>query len=181
MTVFIALFRAINVGGNRLVKMEALRALHESLGLRGVRSYIQSGNVVFSSDETDTTRLQKQLEGAFEERFGFHSDVLLRTSAELLEIIQNNPFGNQPDKKREFTVVMFLAKAPDGIAPYALLKQHSGPEEVFIIGKQAYIYYTYGQGRSTLTGNVLEKKLNTVGTARNWNTILQLYDMTQRA
>ncbi len=175
MPAFVSLFRAINVGGNRKVSMADLKAVHEALGLQNVVPYIQSGNVVFHSDKPDAAALRGQIEAAFTARFGFHSDVFVRTPAALAEIIERNPFQGQPDKEPRFLVVMFLAARPDEATQAALLKAYAGPEEIHIIGQEAYIYYPEGQGRSKLTANYLEKKLQTVGTARNWNTVLQLH------
>ena len=180
MTAFVALFRGINVGGNHQVKMDALRALHEALGLQGVAAYIQSGNVVFTSDDTDVVALKKRLEERFEQAFGFSSEVMLRTSAELEAIIGRSPFKDQPGRDTRLVVVLFLASSPDATAQEALLKAHAGPEELFISGQEAYIYYPDGQGRSKLSGSFIEKKLKTMGTARNWNTVLQLQKLLQR-
>ena len=180
MTAFVSLFRGINVGGHHKVRMNELKDLHESLGLKDVLPYIQSGNVVFKSDDTDPARLQRQIEDGFEKKFGFHAEVLLRTSAELRDIIEKNPFQSQQDKESKWVVVMFLAARPDDTAQEDLLKTYAGPEELFITGKEMYIYYPDGIGRSKLSLSLIEKKLKTVGTARNWNTILQLQKLLQR-
>ncbi len=173
MTAFVSLFRGINVGGHT-IRMDDLKDVHESLGFKDVLSYIQSGNVVFTSDDVDVARLRRQIEDGFEKKFGFHVEVVVRTSAELREIIDKNPFQSQPGKESKWVVVMFLAARPDDMAQEDLLKTYVGPEEVFIIGKEVYVYYTNGIGRSKLSHSFIEKKLKTVGTARNWNTILQL-------
>ena len=180
MTALVSLFRGINVGGNRQVKMADLKALHESLGLKDVIPYIQSGSVVFTSDDADPERLQRQIEDSFEQKFGFHAAVMLRTSAELSDIIDKNPFQAQPGKEPKWIVVMFLAARPDDTAQEALLKTYLGPEEIIITGQEMYIYYPNGIGRSKLTNTLIEKKLKTPGTARNWNTILQLQKLMQR-
>ena len=183
MIAYVALFRGINVGGNRMVRMEDLKALHSSLGLQDVVSYIQSGNVVFTGNDaenTDPADLRKRIEEGFEQAFGFHSDALLRTSAELNEIIARNPFAGQLDKEPKWVAVVFLADCPDSAAQEALLKSYVGPEEIFFRGKEMYIYYSEGMGRSKLTNSLIEKKLKTIGTTRNWNTILQLQAMMQR-
>lgn len=180
MTSFVSLFRGINVGGHHQIKMNELKELHESLGLRDVVPYIQSGNVVFISDDADPVQLQKDIEDGVEKRFGFHAEVIVRTSAELRDIIENNPFQGQPGKESKWVVVMFLAASSDNTAQEDLLKTYGGPEELFFIGKEVYIYYPNGIGRSKLSGSFIEKKLKTVGTARNWNTILKLQELMQR-
>ena len=180
MTAFMSLIRGINVGGHRQIRMNELKELHESLGLRDVLTYIQSGNVVFTSDDADVARLQRHIEDGFEKKFDFHAEVIVRTSVELRDIIENNPFHGQPGKESKWVVVMFLAASPDNTAQEDLLKAYGGPEEIFIIGQEVYIYYPNGIGRSKLTGSLIEKKLKTVGTARNWNTILKLQELMQR-
>ena len=179
MTAFVSLFRGINVGGHHKIKMDELKDVHESLGFKDVFPYIQSGNVVFKSDDADVAGLQGQIEDGFEKKFGFHVEVFVRTSAELREIIEKNPFQSQQSKESKWVVVMFLADCPDETAQEDLLKTYVGPEELFIIGKEVYIYYPHGIGRSKLSHSLIEKKLKTVGTARNWNTILQLQKLIQ--
>ncbi len=177
MTVYVSLFRGINVGGNHLVKMTDLKALHELLGLRNVVTYIQSGNVVFTSDDVDVPKLQSGIEKAFEERFGFHAAVLVRSSSDVQETVAKNPFQGQLDKESKRVAVLFLATQPDSVAQSALLDAYTGPEEIFILGKEVFIYYSEGIGRSKLTHTFLEKKLKTSGTARNWNTVLKLQEL----
>jgi uncharacterized protein (DUF1697 family) len=179
MTAFVSLFRGINVGGHHKIRMDELKELHESLGFKDVLPYIQSGNVVFTSDDADGARLRRQIEDGFEKKFGFHVEVFVRTSAELRDIIEKNPFQNQRSKESKWVVVLFLAARPDDIAREDLLKTYVGPEELFIIGKEVYIYYTNGVGCSKLSHSFIEKKLKTFGTARNWNTILQLHKLIQ--
>jgi uncharacterized protein (DUF1697 family) len=106
---------------------------------------------------------------------------MIRTADELREIIANNPFAGQPDKESKWIHVLFLAAHPNDEAQADLLKTYTGPEEIFILGQEAHIYYPNGVGRSKLTNTLLEKKLKTAGTTRNWNTILQLQKMTQDA
>ena len=179
MTAFVSLFRGINVGGHHKIRMAELKDMHESLDFRDVLPYIQSGNVVFTSDDADAARLQRQIEESFEKRFGFHAEVLVRTSDELREIIDKNPFQGQQSKESKWIAVMFLATCPDDTAQEDLLKTYVGPEEFFFIGKELYLYYPNGMGRSKLSNSYIEKKLKTVGTARNWNTILQLQKLIQ--
>jgi uncharacterized protein (DUF1697 family) len=180
MTAFVSLFHGINVGGHHKVRMDELKDVHASLGLREVVPYIQSGNVVFQSDDADATQLRKHIEDSFTKKFGFRAEVLVRTSAELQDIIEKNPFQGQQSKESKWVVVMFLADHPDTTTQENLLKTYAGPEELFIIGKEVYIYYPDGMGRSKLSGSFIEKKLKTVGTARNWNTILRLQELLQR-
>ncbi|MEI6043747.1 MAG: DUF1697 domain-containing protein [Chloroflexota bacterium] len=183
MTTFVALFRAINVGGHNRVAMAALKNMFEGLGLRGVSTYLQTGNVIFESAETAPLSLTEQLGKEFEQKFGFYADVIVRTSAELKEVVDKNPFLNHPEKETKWLVVMFLASCPTEQAKKELLSTYEGPEELFITtGDQStnlYIYYTNGIGRSKLSNVFLEKKLKVQGTARNWNTITKLLEIAQ--
>jgi uncharacterized protein (DUF1697 family) len=180
MTTFVSLFRGINVGGHQSIRMDALKELHESLGLQEVESYIQSGNVVFTSDDADVTQLTKHIEDGFAQKFGFQVNVMVRTAAEFSAIIANNPFQNQPLKESKWVVVMFLANHPVSTALEDIQKTYTGPEELYINGQEVYIYYPEGIGRSKLSNAFIEKKLKAMGTARNWNTILRLQKMMQR-
>ena len=180
MITFVSLFRGINVGGHNTVRMDELKELYASLGFKDVVTYIQSGNVIFTSDEADVAQLPGQIEDGFAQKFGFHAKVMVRTSAELQAIIESNPFQSQPMKESKWVVVMFLEARPDSGALKDLQETYAGPEELYLIGQEVYIYYPDGIGRSKLTNTFLEKKLKTAGTARNWNTILQLQKLIQR-
>jgi uncharacterized protein (DUF1697 family) len=179
MPTFVSLFRGINVGGHHKIKMNELKNLYETLGLKDVRTYIQSGNVVFTSDDADVTHLQQQLKESIAQTFGFSVEIIARTSDELQDIIAKNPFQGQQNKESQWVIVLFLATIPDNTAQENLLKTYVGPEEIFFSGKEVFLYYTDGIGRSKLSNSFLEKKLKVVGTARNWNTVLQLQEMAQ--
>jgi uncharacterized protein (DUF1697 family) len=179
MTAFVSLFRGINVGG-RVVKMAELKALHKALGLTDVATYIQSGNVVFTCDDMNPAQLEQQIEESFAAQFGFRSAAMVRSAAELDAIIENSPFQGQSDKAPNWIVAMFLASPPENGVLEALRAAYHGPEEIVLTGKELYLYYPDGIGRSKLTNNLIEKKLKTSGTARNWNTVLQLQKMLQR-
>jgi uncharacterized protein (DUF1697 family) len=180
MTACVSLFRGINVGGHHKVRMDELKKMHEALGLKQVLPYIQSGNVVFSSDDADVAHIQSRIKESFEHAFGFRVDVAVRTAAEIEEIIARNPFQTQPDKQTQWQVVLFLTAYPDATGQEDLLAAQVEPEELFLSGKELFIYYPNGIGRSKLTANWIEKKLKTTGTARNWNTVLQLRQLLQR-
>jgi uncharacterized protein (DUF1697 family) len=179
MTTYVSLFRGINVGGHNGVRMDALKELHESLGLQKVQTYIQSGNVVFTSDGADVTQIQDDIEDGFAQKFSFQVKVMVRTAGELNAIIENNPFQNQPMKESNRVIAMFLASHPISTALEDIWKTYTGPEEIHIIGQEVFIYYPEGMGRSKLTNTFLEKKLKTAGTARNWNTVLKLQKMME--
>lgn len=179
MTVFIALFRGINVGGHKQVKMDVLKKLHESLGFRDVRTYMQSGNVVFKCGNADNVKIARPIENAFDREYGFHTKVILRTSGEFREIVAKNPFHGQAGKETKFLHVVFLADRPEKKVTKEFLDGYSEPEEIHAADKELYIYYTNGAGRSKLTNTLIEKKLAVSGTARNWNTVTKLLDLAE--
>ncbi len=148
MTTIVSLFRGINVGGHQSVRMDALKELHESLGFQDVETYIQSGNVVFTSHDTDLAQLPRHIEEAFAQKFGFQVNVMVRTADEFLAMIENNPFQNQPMKESKWVVVMFLASLPVSTAQDDIQKAYTGPQELHFISQEVYIYYPDGIGRS---------------------------------
>jgi uncharacterized protein (DUF1697 family) len=179
MAAIISLLRAVNVTGYNRVKMDALRELYESLGLRGAQTYIQSGNVVFRTEAKDLARLQKRIEDAIEKSCGFRTGVVLRSSAELKDIIRRNPFAKRSGIEPNRLVVSFLTGAPAPESKQRIAQIKVGPEELVLDGRELYIYYGGGIGSSKLTPAVIERALKVSGTARNWNTITKLLEMAE--
>ena len=178
MTVYVSLLRAANVGGTGLIKMDALRDVYESLGLGDVRTLLQSGNVLFCSRLTDRRGLVKRIVQEIERRLDVQVEVILRTLEELASIVDRGPeLSPRADKSK--LLVMFLSAVPSAAAQEALKKWHKSKElkELLEIrGPEIYLYYPDGVGRSKLTGGVIENKLDTAGTARNWNTLVKLVE-----
>src|SRR5580704_11573952 len=112
MAVVVSMLRGVNVGGHNQIKMETLRALYESLGLRDAQTYVQSGNVIFKSNAQDMVRLGKRIEDGIEKAFGFRTGVVLRSPAELKDIIRRNPFAKRSGIAPNKLVVSFLAGEP---------------------------------------------------------------------
>ena len=179
MTVYVSMLRAVNVGGSGLIKMEALREAYEAIGLAEVRTLLQSGNVVFRSGLTDRARLVKRIMQEIERRFDLQIEVILRTLAEVASIVDRGPvLSPRADKSK--LLVMFLASVPDAAAQAALKKWHKDKalkEMLELRGPEIYLYYPDGVGRSKLTSGVIENKLDTAGTARNWNTLVKLVEV----
>jgi uncharacterized protein (DUF1697 family) len=176
MTVYVSLLRAANVGGTGLIKMDALRDVYESLGLNDVRTLLQSGNVLFRSRLTDRRALVKRIVQEIERRLDVQVEVILRTLAEVASIVDRGPVLS-PRADQSKLLVMFLSAVPSAAAQEALKKWHQSKElkELLEIrGPEIYLYYPDGVGRSKLTSSVIEGKLETSGTARNWNTLTKL-------
>lgn len=173
LTTHIALLRGINVGGHRSVGMTDLRDFLAELGLEDARSLLQSGNLVFTSKVRTGAELERFLESEAHDRLSLEVDFIVRTPDEWKGIIRQNPFRKEAERDPGHLVVMFLKSAPEVDDMVALQAEIRGPEVVRAKGKQAYIYYPNGQGRSKLTHSILEKRLGR-GTGRNWNTVLKL-------
>jgi uncharacterized protein (DUF1697 family) len=174
MPLHIALLRGINVGGRNLVAMAALRELCGDLGFAGATTLLQSGNLVFRSARKADAALERLLERATAERLGVAADYVVRSADEWERIVDRNPFPKEAKDDPGHLVVMFLKSAPKVNDVDTLRATIKGPETVRADGKHLYIVYPEGIGRSKLTGTVIEKKLGTRGTARNWNTVLKL-------
>jgi uncharacterized protein (DUF1697 family) len=177
MTTYIGLLRAVNVGGANKVEMTALTDLLSGLGLEDVRTLLQSGNVVFRGDGATTGELEMRLETEVQKSLGLRTDFFIRTSFEWREIIGRNPFPAEAEKDPSHLVVTVLKKAPKPSAWDALDAAIRGPEKVHRWGCQAYVAYPNGIGRSKLTTALIEGKLGTRCTSRNWNTVLKLGQM----
>ena len=178
MVAIICLLRGVNLGGHKPVKMDVLRALCDSLGLCNPQTHVQSGNVVFTCKERSLPALTKKLEAAIEKKFGFHSDIILRTTPELKDVVARNPFAGRKNIEPSKLIVTFLADEPGPEIAKALSEIKGHPEEIHIRGREVYVYYPDGMGRSKLVP-VLTKALKNVGTARNWNTVTKLLEMSE--
>jgi uncharacterized protein (DUF1697 family) len=178
MPVLISMLRGVNVGGHNKIKMDALRALYESLKLESPRTYVQSGNVIFRTKEKNSLVLAKKIQAAIERTFGFRPEVILRTADELRAAIAASPFAGrnlEPGK----TLVTFLAgdAGPEAHDKLLLLKDY--PEELHLRGRELHIYFPNGMGQSKLPWSKIEKLLATPGTARNWNSVTKMLAMAE--
>lgn len=171
----LALLRAVNIGGRKATTAD-LRALMADLGLADARTLLQTGNLVFRSEMTGAA-LEAELEGAFEKRFGYRSDVLVRTAPAWKAVIAANPHAEMAERDPSHLVVFALKAQPDPAAVSALQASVAGPETIAAAGRELFIAYRGGIGTSKLTGAVIERRLGLRGTARNWNTATKLAAM----
>lgn len=174
MTTFIALLRAVNLAGLNRVGMADLRSLIEDLGFDDPKTLLQSGNVVFSGSARSSAALEASLAKSAADRLGVSTDWFVRTAAEWKHIVAGNPFPTEAKSDPRHLLVMLLKDAPDRKAAVALTQSIPGEESVRVKGRHAYIVFPNGVGRSKLTVALIEKKLGTRGTMRNWNTVLKL-------
>ena len=176
MKTYISMLRGINVGGNKKVSMEKLKKLYESLGLEKVKTYIQSGNVIFESTTTKTAELKKKLEEKISQTFGFEVIVIIRTVEEMEKVIDASPFKEKDENK---ILVTFLSDPPKEIPLQEIEKVKSASEEFSISGKEIYLFFPDGYGRTKLANNFFERKLKLAATTRNWRTINKLWELAQ--
>ncbi len=179
MTTHIALLRGINVGGHKKVTMSDLRGLLAELGFDDARSLLQSGNLVFRSNAQTGGGLERLLEIQAEKHLDLRTTFLVRSAKEWEAVIAHNPFHDEADSDPSHLVVVFSKDEPQVNALKALQSAIKGPEIIRAVGRQLYIVYPAGVGRSRLTLDLIEDKLGTRGTGRNWNTVLKLAVLAQ--
>jgi uncharacterized protein (DUF1697 family) len=175
MKTFIALFRGINVGGNHKLPMKELVALLETLGLQNIRTYIQSGNVVFQCKAADAAKLSAQIGAAIRKSHGFEPRVLLLDAAKLEKIIKANPFP-EAEAAANTLHFIFLAEVPPGPDLVGIENIRAASERCELKGDVFYPHAPDGIGRSKLVAN-MERLLGVPVTGRNWNTVLKLREM----
>ena len=179
MQTYVAMLRGINVGRAKLVKMERLRALFEALGFDSVRTYVQSGNVVFESEQKSTRELTKKIEEKIQRDFGFAVPVLLKTAKEMEQIVSNNPLVKKKGIDVSKLHITFLSDAPPKTAGKVLEPLATSRERVRVLNREIYLYCPDGYGNSKLTNTTIEKKLSVVATTRNWRTVNALLEMAK--
>jgi uncharacterized protein (DUF1697 family) len=175
MTRRLALLRAVNVGPASQLDMQALRDLALDLGFTGARTLLRSGNLVFDAEQEGG--IGATLEAALAERLGVKTEVLVRDGAEWSAMMAANPFAEAARDDPSHLLVMALRDAPPAQAVADLQAAITGREQVRAVGRHAYLAYPDGIGRSKLTAVLIERRLGTRGTARNWNTVLKLAEM----
>ena len=175
MAICIALLRAVNVAGYGSVSMSALRTSFEDLGFAGARTLLQSGNVVFDVGSSAAEAIEHRLEAEAAKRLGLRTAFFVRTAVEWAALIAANPFPDEAERDPSHLVALCLKVKPSAAAVAGLQAAIKGPELVRVgSSRHAYISYPAGIGRSKLTAAVIERALGSVGTARNWNTVLKL-------
>ena len=169
-TKYVAFLRAINVGGTKIIKMDALRRMFESLGCANVATYIQSGNVIFEAGSTPS--LGKQIEHQIQQTFGFEVEVFLRRMDEVRAILETSPFGQQGE---ETVFIHLLHAAPKAESRQALLALSTETDRFAVQGREVY-WLRRDRAKSPFDNNRIEKALGTSATARNLNTMTKIVE-----
>lgn len=180
MPVVISMLRGVNIGPYNRCRMDALRALYESLGFEDVQTLLQSGNVFFRTEKKNLPALARQIEEAVEKKLGFKTEALLRTTAELKDVLARNPFAERKNLDPAKFLVLFVESEPTAKARAKVLAIKAEPEELKISGREVYIYYANGLARPKIPWVQIVKILETSGTGRNWNTVTKLMEMAEK-
>ncbi len=173
--MWIALLRGINVGGKNKLPMKELRELVEKLGFRNVRTYIQSGNVLFDGPAAKVRKAPELVASGIRERWGYDVPVVLRTADEIGAAVRRNPFRKADPK---YLSIMFLADEPSVARVSTLDPDRSPPDRFEVIGREIYLHAPNGAAKSKLTNQYFDSKLSTVSTARNWRTVHKLIELS---
>lgn len=174
MTVHIALMRGIHAGGRDRITAFNLRAFLCGPDCADSRALLRSGNLVFSSQGRTAAELEYLMDIQAGRRIGMHTGFVVRTADDWAGIIAGNPFRAEAERDPGRLAVMLLKDAPDPAGVQALREAAAGPEAVRVEGRQVYVTYPTGIGRSRLTGTLIESALATRGTARSWRTVMKL-------
>lgn len=176
MKTYIVLLKGINVGGHKKVPMADLRELLTKEGFEDVKTYIQSGNVILKTKETDVHTLENHIQEAIKAQFGFDVSVLIKSRDQLQTIFNRSPFP-QPNKEKSY-FFMLHDKPSKELVDVASEKSYDD-EEYHIIEDCIYYFSKKGMGKAKFNGNFFERKLNTFATARNYNTMVKLLSLSQ--
>lgn len=177
MAIYISMLRGINVSGHKRIKMDQLRKSFEALGFAQVKTYIQSGNVVFKTGKTSTSALSKKIEEKILGDFGFSVSVVSKSSDEMGKTIANNPFLKEPGVDREKLHVTFMSEAPAPAALKKLAELMAAPDQLRCFGSELFFYLPNGVSKSVLMNKPVDRLLAVVITTRNWRTVNSLYQM----
>ena len=179
MPVLISMLRGINLGSHNRIKMDDLRGVYKSLKLEDPRTYVQSGNVIFRTKEKNLATLANKIQDAIEKKCKCRPNVILRTTDELKKAIAATPFADRPHLEPGKILVTFLAAEPPQEAAKNLATYKDYPEELHLKGRELYIYFPNGAGKSKLPWSSVERLLKVTGTARNWNSVTKMLAMAE--
>ncbi len=176
METYISILRGINVGGHKLIKMQVLTKLYEDLGFKNVKTYIQSGNVVFKSKQTDNLKLEAIISKKITEVFSFEVPVIVMKHKEVEGVFKNNPFIIKKKLDVNFLHVTFFSQQPKQ-EDMDKISGVFGNDEFVFTEKAVYLYCPDGYSKSKLTNSFFENKLKVIATTRNWKSTTELVNI----
>jgi uncharacterized protein (DUF1697 family) len=180
MNTYIVMLRGINLGSHFKIKMDDLKSSFEALGNKKVRTYIQSGNVIFESGQADIQKLSTIIKNKILTDFGFNVPVIMRNIDEMTKTAANNPYLKRNGLSIEKLHVTFLQELPDKSTVEILKEISFLPDEFVVEGKEIYLYCPGGYGKTKLNNNFFERKLKMEATTRNWKTVNELVALSHQ-
>jgi uncharacterized protein (DUF1697 family) len=177
MNRYISMLRGINVGGQRKLRMETLREVYQAAGFSNIRTYVQSGNLVFDGPEKDIPALTNDIEAKLRQTCGFHVEVFIRLPGEFMHILENNPFLRGRNEEPSKLHVTFLFQPPAEAAWGKLIAPMGISDEFYPGEQEIYLFCPNGYGKTKLSNSFFERKLGVLATTRNWNTVNALNKM----
>jgi uncharacterized protein (DUF1697 family) len=181
MQTLISFLRGINMAGHYSLKMTDLSDMYKSLGFKDARTYIQSGNVIFTSAANQqVTEITEKIEAAILKKFGYVVPVITRSTDEIKNIIAANPFLQEDKFDPSKMVAILLYEKPTEIQIQKVIKISYPPDKFVITGNEIFVYCPNGFGKSKLYTNFFEKKMGVTGTARNWKTLTTILSLAEK-
>ena len=181
MKILITLLRGVNMTGHNSIKMARLTDLFMKLGYKDAETYIQTGNVVFTSKNDSATReIALKIKKGIQKEFNYDITAIIRSIPELEKVIADNPFTGELEFDPAKLAVVFLDNEPGADQLGRVMNVSSPPDKFMIIGREIYIYCPNGFGKSKLYTNFFESKMKVTGTARNWKTINSLLKIAEK-
>jgi uncharacterized protein (DUF1697 family) len=176
---YVALLRGVNVGGKNLLPMKELAVLCREVGCEDVRTYIQSGNVLFRARSGEAEEVAVRVRDEILARFGIRSPVVVRSAGEMRRVLQGNPFiaAGAPE---DALYVLFLADEPSAERVASLDPKRSAVDAFAVVGREVYLHLPGGAANTKLTNAYFDGRLATVSTGRNWRTVKTLTEMLER-
>ena len=176
----VSFLRGVNMTGHNTIKMVELTAIFKKLGFKDAKTYIQSGNVIFTStDDLTTKEIVLNIEASITKKFGYKVSAIVRTENELKTAVKLNPFSSEIGFDHSKMAVIFLTEEPTSDQIARIAEVDYPPDKFKIIGKEIYIYCPNGFGRTKLYTNFFENRMKVTGTARNWKTINAVLEIAE--
>jgi uncharacterized protein (DUF1697 family) len=177
MKTYIAFLRGINVSGKHIIKMEALKHLFLNLKMSDVKTYVQSGNVLFSANESDNQKLERKISVQIKKEFGYEVPTLVLNVSQMETIVKDNPFIKDKTKDELFFHVTMLAEEPKAYNSKIFEEKKLANEAIEIKNRAIYLYCPAGYGQTKLTNTFIENKLKVSATTRNWKTMKAVLEL----
>lgn len=175
---YIALLRGINVGGHKKIKMADLRVLFENLGYRDIITYIQSGNVVFKSEDQDIVELEDRISKGIFGRYGFDVPAIVKKREEVERILAHNPFTDPEDIQANKVYFVLLKERPTQEGLSTLSSMQFDNEQLVVTPNCVYLKCNLGAGKAKCNNNLIEQKLQVAATSRNHRTLMKLWELS---